>query len=102
LARILACLAHETAAEDLVAAAGSDVPPSRERLCEAYYYAGEACLLNERFDQPRQWFAKAVDTGVAFDRDSTYLDAMNEYHLARWRLTRLTAQGSTVAEASIR
>ena len=60
-----------------------------ERECEAYYYAGEACLLQSDPVQARAWFEKCVQTGVEFDPDTIFLLPMNEYELAEWRLEAL-------------
>jgi hypothetical protein len=91
LQKILECLSGELTPEELVAAAHSEDPPNEERLCEAYYYAGETCLLGQRSEEARGWFQKCVETGLVLDPDSNQLDAKNEFHLARWRLDSLTA-----------
>jgi tetratricopeptide (TPR) repeat protein len=87
--RILRCLAGKITPEKLVAGPeGRDDP---ERLCEAYYYAGEACLLAEQTAAARQWFEKCVETGVRFDPDIAQAVPMNEFELAQWRLETLPA-----------
>ena len=91
LEKIFECLAGELTPEELVAAVQSEDPPNEEHLCEAYYYAGEACLLGRRSEEARAWFQKCVETGLVLDPDSIKLDAKNEFHLARWRLDSLTA-----------
>ncbi len=83
LDRILACFAGELAPADLVDGANQ---ADAEQVCEAYYYAGEACLLDDRSDDAVHWFRRCLETGLLLDHDSTSLDPMNEYHLARWRL----------------
>ncbi|MFH1747774.1 MAG: protein kinase [Planctomycetota bacterium] len=88
LADIIACLDLRLPPTELVARADSTKP---ERLCEAYYYAGEACLLCAQPVQARQWFDKCVQTDLVFDPDSDHLDPMSEYHLALWRLDCLSA-----------
>jgi hypothetical protein len=60
------------------------------RLCEAYYYAGEATLLAGSADDAREWFQKCVDTGMKYD-PGNHLDTMSEYELASLRLDRLRA-----------
>lgn len=80
---ILKCLAGKIEPEALV---GSADPANLEHVCESSYYAGEACLLQGRFDQARRFFRQCVGTGLMVDPNSERLDAMNEYHLARWRL----------------
>jgi len=89
LRQIFRCLAGELAPDQLIAyIATSDNP---EQICEAYYYAGEVSLLVGNRQQARQWFQKAVDTGVELDRDTKVLTPMNEYELAQWRLSKLPA-----------
>jgi hypothetical protein len=60
-------------------------------LCEAYYYAGEVCLLSGRRTEARKWFERCASTGVEFDPDTDPVAPMNEYELARWRLDSLFA-----------
>ena len=100
LIKVLACLAGDITPNAIVEIAGSADPPSRERLCEAYYYAGEACLLKERSDEAREWLRKCVDMDLPFDPDNEYLDPMNEYHLAVWRLDDSTMQQTQGAATS--
>ena len=83
LESILRCLAGESTPTDLVNTAGRQ---NKEQICEAYYYAGEACLLQDREDAARGWFRKCVDTGLVLDVDQWPPDLMNEFHLASWRL----------------
>jgi len=86
LATILACLAGDVAPEELAAAAADSV-----QRCEAYYYAGEACLLEDRPDAARTWFQACVDTGIESD-PAEHWESMSEYQLARWRLGQLTGR----------
>lgn len=86
LAGVLACLAGELAPDELVARANRR---DSERECEAYYYAGEACLLCGLRSEAHDWFQKCVATDVVLDQDSYPPDPMNEWHLARWRLSEL-------------
>ena len=60
-----------------------------EWLCEAYYYAGEVCLLSGRQAEARKWFESCVRTGLKFDPDTELGTPMNEYELAQWRLESL-------------
>ena len=83
LEKIFACLAGELLPSELAAAADPENP---EQVCEGYYYAGEVCLLNGRLDEARKWFQLCAATQLVLDPDSTSLDAMNEYHVALWRL----------------
>jgi serine/threonine protein kinase/Flp pilus assembly protein TadD len=94
LEKIFACLAGELTPDLLAATADQSNP---EQLCEGYYYAGEVCLLNNRLDEARMWFQKCVGTDLVFDPDSSNLDSMNEYHLARWRLDTLATVDSTAS-----
>ena len=89
---IFRCLLGEIAPAELVSAAD---PSNREQLCEAYYYAGETCLLNGQIDEARGYFQQCVETGVLFDPNSIYLDPMSEYHLAGWRLEQLADPDGT-------
>ncbi|MBU0640433.1 MAG: protein kinase [Planctomycetes bacterium] len=89
LRNVLACLAGDSTPAALVATAEAEAPLNDERLCEACYYAGEACLLAERVADAGRWFRRCVETDLPFDPDTEYPDPMNEYHLARWRLRQL-------------
>jgi sugar lactone lactonase YvrE len=61
------------------------------KLCEAYYYAGEFTLLNGAPADALDWFRKCIDTGVEHNPEDV-LEAMSEYELAEWRLSRLETQ----------
>ena len=87
LHKILECLAGKIKPEELATSANSSNP---EDVCESNYYAGEAYLLNRRIEEARECFGRCVATGLVLDPDSTQLDAMNEFHLARWRLGQLS------------
>jgi hypothetical protein len=88
LRQILKCLNGRLAPETLVEEA--DKPT---RLCEAFYYAGEACHLQGQNAESRDWFEKCVDTGLQLDPDTWPRDPMDEYELAKWRLITLGDQG---------
>ena len=92
--RIVACLGGDYAPAHLVQAADSKNPVA---VCEAYYYAGEACLLTSDTGQARTWFRKCVDTDLVFDPNVFPPDPMNEYHLARWRLSQLSTLSTSVS-----
>ena len=94
LHRILECLVGKIKPEELAVSAK---PDNLEDVCESYYYAGEAFLLNRRTEEARECFGQCVATGLVLDPDSSKLDAMNEFHLARWRLKQLSP---TPAESS--
>ncbi|MBU0616079.1 MAG: protein kinase [Planctomycetes bacterium] len=89
LETILACLARDSAPEELAARADPHQP---EEVCEAFYYAGEVCLLNEQVDEAVEWFRKCAATDLLFDPESESLGPMNEYHLALWRLDTLVVE----------
>jgi tetratricopeptide (TPR) repeat protein len=92
LARIFACLGGQTSPEALVQTAEAMTPASPRVLahtCEAFYYAGEACLLKGERDQARGWFQRCVQTGLEFDPQVFVPTPMNEYELAEWRLEAL-------------
>ncbi len=94
LAQIFACLGGRISPEALARAAEAMAPPSPTvlaRACEAFYYAGEACLLKGERDQARAWFHRCVQTGVEFDPQVFLPTPMNEYELAEWRLETLPA-----------
>lgn len=95
--KVLACLDLDITPEALVAGVQSEDPPNRERLCEAYYYAGEACLLKEQTDDAQKWFGKCVGLDMPLDPDSEYLDPKNEYHLARGRLEQLRTRSNAAS-----
>jgi serine/threonine protein kinase/Tfp pilus assembly protein PilF len=93
LRQVFRCLASRITPDELVAdGAARD---NLEQLCEAYYYAGEACLLSNQPRQARRWFEQCVQTGLEFDPDTSPVVPMNEYELARWRLESLPASPST-------
>jgi tetratricopeptide (TPR) repeat protein len=92
LAQIFACLGGRISPAELARAAEAMAPASRTalaRTCEAFYYAGEACLLKGERDQARAWFQRCVQTGVEFDPQVFIPTPMNEYELAEWRLETL-------------
>ena len=90
--RIIECLARTISPQDLADAVDRmDV----EQQCEAFYYAGEACILKHHVTQARNWFEKCVETNLAFDSNKWPPDPMNEYHLAKWRLKSLSGDSST-------
>ena len=88
LGQIFGCLAGEIAPEGLVTRARGR--NNLEQLCEAYYYAGEVCLMLGRPDEARVFFQRCVQTGLDFDPDAAFGTPMNEYELARWRLGSLS------------
>jgi tetratricopeptide (TPR) repeat protein len=87
LYQIFRCLDGQITPEKLVADARERHNP--EWLCEAYYYAGEVCLLLDRPGKARKWFEKCVETELKFDPDTAPATPMSEYHLASWRLDAL-------------
>jgi serine/threonine protein kinase len=87
LRQVFRCLAGQLAPEELIAeAAGHN---DRKQLCEAYYYAAEACLRAGRADVTRQYLEDCIQTGLQFDPDVRLPVPMNEYELAQWRLDTL-------------
>jgi tetratricopeptide (TPR) repeat protein len=89
LGQIFRCLIGDLAPGELIdQAVESD---DLERLCEAYYYAGEVLLGAGREAEAVTFFERCVATGVSFDQDTFPLSPMNEYELARWRLGSLRA-----------
>jgi serine/threonine protein kinase/lipoprotein NlpI len=88
LSAIYDCLAGDLSPEELVARVN---PFNPEECCEAYYYAGEVCLLGGRRDQARRLFEQCVGTGCLIDSQES-LTSMNEYELAEWRLENLAAR----------
>ncbi|MCP3902535.1 MAG: protein kinase [Planctomycetes bacterium] len=83
---ILACLAGKRPPSDLADEAERTDPKNMEARCELFYYAAEAALLRGEPEDARTWFRRCSETGVILDPDNPYLDPMNEYHLATWRL----------------
>jgi len=83
---ILECAAGERTPEALVASAD---PKNPEQVCEAFYYAGESCLLRGKIDPARHWFEKCVETDLVFDPTTFPPAVMNEYFLARFRVAQL-------------
>jgi tetratricopeptide (TPR) repeat protein len=92
LRRVFKCLAGQLTPEQLVDSPATQNKP--EKLCEAYYYAGEACLLEDQLAEAREWFEQCVQTGVEFDPDASPETPMNEYELAQWRLDSLSTEES--------
>lgn len=84
--KIVACLSGDLTPDELALSAD---PKATVQVCEACYYAGEACLVHARIDEARGWFQKCVDTDLVLDPNVWPPDPMNEYHLARWRLEQL-------------
>jgi len=91
LDRVFACLDGEIAPQRLVAIAGDN----RVHRCEAFYYAGEACLM----DTAVAWYDKCVRDGLQWNSGTGPLTPMSEYDLARWRLATLTGLGEASAAA---
>ncbi len=92
---IFECLAGRIAPSALVASVKA---AGHEKKCAVYYYAAEKALIDEERFQARAWFQSCVNTGVVFDPSSQTLDPMNEWHLARWRLTELQDDGDVKQE----
>ena len=80
LAGVLDCLAGDLMPDELVAVADGD-----RQLCEAYYYAGERYLLEDRSDEAHEMFSACVGTGKSMDHNNVF-DRMSEFELAQWRL----------------
>jgi tetratricopeptide (TPR) repeat protein len=103
LEAICKCLAGQLDPRDLIDRAEQGT--SKER-CEAYYYAGEVYRLKVRSSpdagqadgctqKAKGCFLKCVETGLMFDPETSVLDPMNEYFLARWRLGQLSQEEGT-------
>ena len=67
LGKILACLDAEQTPESVATYAEEAGNP--EMICEAGYYAGEACLLRNRLEATRAWFSRCVATDLMIDPD---------------------------------
>ena len=90
LAQIFDCIADRLSCEELVR---QGQRRGIHCACEAYYYAGERCLLDDPADRSGQalaWFEACVATGYEIDGTADVVSAMNEYHLAKWRVAQLT------------
>ena len=83
LARSLRCLHGELTPDALAGGADANSP---YELCEAYYYAGEACRLAGDLDGGREWFRRCVELDLPLDVRPFPPKLMNESILARWRL----------------
>ena len=88
LISILTCLAGEMTPTQLLAAAG---PEGGQQLCEGYYYAGEAHLLQSRAEEAEAMFTSCVKMGDAIDRGN-FKDRLSEFELAKWRLSQLNSR----------
>ncbi len=84
LRQVFRCLAGEITPEELIA--DGIARDNLEQLCEAYYYAGEVCLMADRPLQARGFFNQCVKTGIEYDPDTALATPMNEFELAHWRL----------------
>jgi serine/threonine protein kinase len=89
--KYLNCLAGRIEPEELIGLAD---PADTKEVCESHYYAGEALMLAGRMEEARRCFEICVSTNLLIDPESPTMDAMNEYHLARWRLGQLSAQSA--------
>ncbi|UCF32305.1 MAG: protein kinase [Phycisphaerales bacterium] len=87
LGKILDCLAGMLTPDELINAAQSG--GNIEQICEACFYAAEVCRLNGDDASARKHYQACVDTRLVLDPDSQVFDPMNEYHLAKWRLSQL-------------
>jgi tetratricopeptide (TPR) repeat protein len=94
MSTLFQCLRGEISPDELRA---TTAPRSKTYTCEACYYAGETCLLRARaarnVEEVKRWLAVAgdafracVDTGLVLEEGKYRPQAMNEYHLAVWRL----------------
>jgi len=92
LRQVLRCLAGEVTPDNLILLGAASGDP--EQLCEAYYYAGEVCLLAGETEKARDHFRKCVETGLEFDPDTELGTPMNEFEFAQWRLRTLFADTS--------
>jgi len=88
LTKIFECLKGDLAPDTLIEDARAGDDP--ERLCEGYYYAGEVYRLSGDVGKARECFESCVRTGLEWDPDA-FLEPMNEYELAQWRLDQLTS-----------
>ena len=86
LARILACLAGEVTPKQLVVGVNAT---DQQRLCEAYYYAGEIVRLQGNPQGAAGMFRACVNVGAVIDRGN-YKDRLSEFELAQWRLSQLS------------
>jgi tetratricopeptide (TPR) repeat protein len=89
LRQIFRCLAGQITPDELVA--DGIARNNLEQLCEAYYYAGEVCLLSGQTAQAHQRFEQCVQSELDFDPDTEIGTPMNEFELAQWRLETLMA-----------
>jgi tetratricopeptide (TPR) repeat protein len=83
LQKVLGCMAGEISPQELVTSAD---PNNQEQVCEAYYYAGEICLIKGRIAEARIWFDHCQRTNLRYDVDVFPISPMNEHELAQWRL----------------
>ncbi|MFC1572048.1 protein kinase [Candidatus Eisenbacteria bacterium] len=90
---ILLCISGRQTPEQLLAQMDPDDP---EHVCEAYYYAAEACRLSDRSTDAQGYFEECVDKGIRLDTNITTLSPMNEHVLATWRLDRIVAEGGPI------
>ncbi|MFH1419380.1 MAG: serine/threonine-protein kinase [Planctomycetota bacterium] len=99
-APIVDCLLGRISPQALLDTAKSQSPGGPGPLCEALYYAGEVCLLNDDPASAQSFFKACVDTGVVFNPGSFPPVPMNEYHLAQWRLSGGDAGGASDASST--
>ncbi len=91
LTAILDCVGGRTSPETLVAGVDRD---NKQHVCEAFYYAGEACLLAGRRTDALEYFQRCVDTELAADPDAATFSPMSENVLASWRRDQAAARRS--------
>jgi tRNA A-37 threonylcarbamoyl transferase component Bud32/tetratricopeptide (TPR) repeat protein len=86
LRQILECLCGTVTCEQLVSMASVDADSLK--LCEAYYYAGEACMLSGKKAEAREYFSLCLTVGSRCDPENP-MEAVSEYELAEYRLNRM-------------
>jgi serine/threonine protein kinase len=91
LQAILNCLKGIKTPEQLVSQA--EATGDSIYLCRAFYYAGEAALLEGRRAEAKGYFDKCIASGNRYDPDNP-LEAVSEYELAEYRLNKLATESS--------
>jgi lipoprotein NlpI len=79
---VVQLLSGTSTLDQALAAAKADKDEADGRLCELYFFLGQQQLLEGRADAARDWFQKAVNTGVV---------EFTEYALAQRELQKLAA-----------
>ncbi|UCD74510.1 MAG: protein kinase [Phycisphaerales bacterium] len=98
LKQIFLCLAGRITPQQLVDTASAPEFENTDALCEACFYAGEVCLLSDRPEEARRFFAQCVQIAQENDVNAPLGTPEDEYELANWRLDSLSAGSGSASQ----